>query len=146
MLFRSSAVWGINGIGIIIFLFLVFSREQIASHLQLGVDGPKFLLILLCNAFLFVGGQFILWMLQYEQKPIKYLALSLFQFLGVLILNIIFIVFLDKGIVGVLYSKLDRKSTRLNSSHVVISYAVFCLKKKKLHTPPPPTHQSLNAN
>src|SRR5690349_23317007 len=28
----------------------------------------------------------------------------------------------------------DRKSTRLNSSHVEISYAVFCLKKKKKHT------------
>src|SRR5207249_2799248 len=28
-------------------------------------------------------------------------------------------------------TKLDRKSTRLNSSHVSISYAVFCLKKKK---------------
>src|SRR5215475_15043382 len=27
----------------------------------------------------------------------------------------------------------DRKSTRLNSSHVKISYAVFCLKKKKNH-------------
>src|SRR5699024_12305550 len=27
----------------------------------------------------------------------------------------------------------DRKSTRLNSSHVSISYAVFCLKKKKNH-------------
>src|SRR5258708_19518831 len=27
---------------------------------------------------------------------------------------------------------LDRKSTRLNSSHQIISYAVFCLKKKKL--------------
>src|SRR5439155_17026273 len=27
----------------------------------------------------------------------------------------------------------DRKSTRLNSSHVAISYAVFCLKKKTLH-------------
>src|SRR5256885_1017126 len=27
-------------------------------------------------------------------------------------------------------SRLDRKSTRLNSSHLVISYAVFCLKKK----------------
>src|SRR5205807_7980469 len=27
---------------------------------------------------------------------------------------------------------LDRKSTRLNSSHLVISYAVFCLKKKKI--------------
>src|SRR5256885_12752554 len=28
----------------------------------------------------------------------------------------------------------DRKSTRLNSSHLVISYAVFCLKKKKRST------------
>src|SRR2546429_5053459 len=28
----------------------------------------------------------------------------------------------------------DRKSTRLNSSHGYISYAVFCLKKKKSHT------------
>src|SRR5256885_7845833 len=27
----------------------------------------------------------------------------------------------------------DRKSTRLNSSHLVISYAVFCLKKKKIN-------------
>src|SRR5438034_3380671 len=29
----------------------------------------------------------------------------------------------------------DRKSTRLNSSHTVISYAVFCLKKKKQNRP-----------
>src|SRR5258708_14201840 len=29
----------------------------------------------------------------------------------------------------------DRKSTRLNSSHQIISYAVFCLKKKNKHTP-----------
>src|SRR3712207_7357713 len=28
---------------------------------------------------------------------------------------------------------IDRKSTRLNSSHANISYAVFCLKKKKIH-------------
>src|SRR2546426_7379799 len=33
----------------------------------------------------------------------------------------------------------DRKSTRLNSSHLVISYAVFCLKKKKNHTDDPVT-------
>src|SRR3712207_7153331 len=37
----------------------------------------------------------------------------------------------------------DRKSTRLNSSHANISYAVFCLKKKKpihgLHSPTSPT-------
>src|ERR1022692_4363822 len=30
----------------------------------------------------------------------------------------------------------DRKSTRLNSSHLVISYAVFCLKKKKITDDP----------
>src|SRR5437879_10007190 len=32
----------------------------------------------------------------------------------------------------------DRKSTRLNSSHRCISYAVFCLKKKKTELAPPP--------
>src|SRR2546429_2416302 len=57
------------------------------------------------------------------------------------------------------YRGSDRKSTRLNSSHRYISYAVFCLKKKKrirdFHpaptaattgsfvTPPPATHPSL---
>src|SRR6266850_7350953 len=35
----------------------------------------------------------------------------------------------------------DRKSTRLNSSHLVISYAVFCLKKKKKHYPQQATNQ-----
>ena len=33
-------------------------------------------------------------------------------------------------LVAILVLMLDRKSTRLNSSHLVISYAVFCLKKK----------------
>src|SRR2546429_7126191 len=39
-----------------------------------------------------------------------------------------------------LYLLLDRKSTRLNSSHGYISYAVFCLKKKKNTRP---THTAL---
>src|SRR5258705_4207391 len=38
----------------------------------------------------------------------------------------------EKG--GRLYLYRDRKSTRLNSSHLGISYAVFCLKKKKKTT------------
>src|SRR3989454_2143752 len=37
---------------------------------------------------------------------------------------------------------LDRKSTRLNSSHLVISYAVFCLKKKKNSSARPPLSHS----
>src|SRR5687768_18008588 len=35
---------------------------------------------------------------------------------------------------GVMFVSEDRKSTRLNSSHGYISYAVFCLKKKKKNT------------
>src|SRR2546421_9736593 len=40
----------------------------------------------------------------------------------------------------------DRKSTRLNSSHDQISYAVFCLKKKKLRRPAesPPSYNHLS--
>src|SRR5947208_8877692 len=36
--------------------------------------------------------------------------------------------------IGMLETAQDRKSTRLNSSHQIISYAVFCLKKKKKST------------
>src|SRR2546426_7609431 len=42
------------------------------------------------------------------------------------------------GPCGIALREGDRKSTRLNSSHLVISYAVFCLKKKKRQ----PTTQS----
>src|SRR5690625_7000922 len=45
-----------------------------------------------------------------------------------IVLQRLFFQYLDDA--GV--KKLDRKSTRLNSSHVAISYAVFCLKKKIL--------------
>src|SRR5690348_5811597 len=59
---------------------------------------------------------------------------------------------LDRFAVG---DKADRKSTRLNSSHPSISYAVFCLKKKTTHQAPrarpspgqvrsPPPHQPFN--
>src|SRR5256885_8851954 len=49
-----------------------------------------------------------------------------------------------------LFFNSDRKSTRLNSSHLVISYAVFCLKKKKkqycLTTASPPHSMSCAYN
>src|SRR3712207_7530959 len=38
---------------------------------------------------------------------------------------------------GEALARIDRKSTRLNSSHANISYAVFCLKKKTEHAPYP---------
>src|SRR5438034_2584216 len=42
------------------------------------------------------------------------------------------------------HDDLDRKSTRLNSSHTVISYAVFCLKKKKKSAAAEMTTQDVN--
>src|SRR2546426_7965228 len=43
----------------------------------------------------------------------------------------------DRAALADLLGLVDRKSTRLNSSHLVISYAVFCLKKKKITLPVP---------
>src|SRR5690349_22269147 len=42
------------------------------------------------------------------------------------------------------WSPEDRKSTRLNSSHVEISYAVFCLKKKKPTRPDTAPHYTID--
>src|SRR6266581_3974354 len=56
---------------------------------------------------------------------------------------------LDRGVQGVHRRPVqpdgteDRKSTRLNSSHPSISYAVFCLKKKKENAPKRPNVRSL---
>src|SRR5436309_5243740 len=44
------------------------------------------------------------------------------------------------------FSTQDRKSTRLNSSHVKISYAVFCLKKKKSHNHRKQRHKITHPN
>src|SRR5207253_4775021 len=57
-------------------------------------------------------------------------------FKGVLVqigCQLVQIVFVEQygASIGSCIWKADRKSTRLNSSHVAISYAVFCLKKKK---------------
>src|SRR5690349_23401968 len=57
--------------------------------------------------------------------------LDLYKLIGLVVLVLLAI----QGFCATLYNALshgeDRKSTRLNSSHVEISYAVFCLKKKK---------------
>src|SRR2546430_6494482 len=52
---------------------------------------------------------------------------------------------LSDGVVSMPALGLDRKSTRLNSSHSQISYAVFCLKKKKtqLSLSPPLTYSMI---
>src|SRR2546427_1489961 len=50
----------------------------------------------------------------------------------------------NRGAEAVLAEQRDRKSTRLNSSHSQISYAVFCLKKKKSSAANIPTLEDSN--
>src|SRR5690625_5901368 len=50
---------------------------------------------------------------------------------GKLLFDIMLIIAIMVALLGSLRQQGDRKSTRLNSSHVAISYAVFCLKQKK---------------
>src|SRR5699024_12552989 len=72
--------------------------------------------------------------------PTEIYTLSLHDALPILTYVLVHLVVLQliypipQNVFQVLHQKnqfLDRKSTRLNSSHVSISYAVFCLKKKK---------------
>src|SRR2546422_5427116 len=56
---------------------------------------------------------------------------TLFRSLGLALSALIFALTGQAGPAGLFALAADRKSTRLNSSHGYISYAVFCLKKKK---------------
>src|SRR5690349_22168836 len=67
-----------------------------------------------------VGGILVGWIWPEFASNLKPLADGFIKLIKMLIAPIIFCTVV-----------LDRKSTRLNSSHVEISYAVFCLKKKK---------------
>src|SRR5690606_40781362 len=60
---------------------------------------------------------------------------DLFSGLGITTRSLLLVTQIKIAKPGNLYLLIDRKSTRLNSSHVKISYAVFCLKKKNIkHT------------
>src|SRR5438034_6968866 len=66
-------------------------------------------------------------------------------------LPLVVVILTALGLVTPQFLARDRKSTRLNSSHTVISYAVFCLKKKKqksrtCRTQPPLTDQTYTSS
>src|SRR5699024_12166694 len=89
--------------------------------------------------FLIGSAAIFIWYINYENIPNQLMSVLGFAaenpILLLLIINIILLLagtFIDTiSAVTIFTPLLDRKSTRLNSSHVSISYAVFCLKKKK---------------
>src|SRR5690606_2056826 len=110
------------------------TRVLVATHAPVTLDplrasqlGSFFL-----DALWLLGG-IVLWIPicgTFDEVRPSYPVRGVLLFLGAGVVPMIpgaFLTFADNP----LYS--DRKSTRLNSSHVKISYAVFCLKKKKIH-------------
>src|SRR5438270_13840453 len=92
---------------------LVFQKHPISSALSLiGVMGS------LAVLYLLLGAEFIA------------MAQLIVYGGAVMVLFIFVIMLLNAGTEKA--SNKDRKSTRLNSSHSQISYAVFCLKKKRI--------------
>src|SRR5256885_9139526 len=73
-----------------------------------------------------VSAALIVWMRRLRAAAQGLLACGLSLIVGGALGNMI-----DRLTLGRVVDFIDRKSTRLNSSHLVISYAVFCLKKKK---------------
>src|SRR5690625_6674164 len=92
---------------------LLLSMLIIYIILAIQFESLKYpLLIILGIPFAWAGALLSIWLTG--------VGLNALSFMGILILT------------GIAVK--DRKSTRLNSSHVAISYAVFCLKKKKIRT------------
>src|SRR3989442_2096700 len=84
-------------------------------------------------AVAYCGGRLVL---GEESKSLRLLVKDLLNKSPQIVLDLGDVTHMDSGGLGALVAlytsaRADRKSTRLNSSHVRISYAVFCLKKKK---------------
>src|SRR5438034_3581771 len=130
----------------------VKARLQVVVPLTLGIIAlllyltfgtvAETAIVMLSLPFALVGGVWIMWILNYNLSiavAVGFIALA-----GVAAeTGVVMLIYLDRAWEGVTEGgrrptlaelvgaiEQDRKSTRLNSSHTVISYAVFCLKKK----------------
>src|SRR5690554_7677645 len=101
--------------------------KYVGLQQQIKTNNRKSILLLLAFPFLVLAMVFLFFfIINYNEEGPPSLDLVLEQFI-----NAIPMVFIAVGIwFAIAYFSKDRKSTRLNSSHVRISYAVFCLKKK----------------
>src|SRR5699024_6319943 len=131
-------------VSLIIFLGIVFLRKQIQAFAQYIVQSRLYyisfgILILgtIVVLILTIPSTNFLAMLYHRYEQIGYMMAFILFFVLLLMVLIGSHLTKEKLIVEQQDRLEDRKSTRLNSSHVSISYAVFCLKKKKkknIHT------------
>ncbi len=101
----SSAYSGIMIINIAAMLILGLFYKKIGPLLGMGDDQVLMVLVILLNILLALGTNFLLSIWQYDQKAANYMILTVSQFLGILILSTVFVIFLDMGLWGLLLGK-----------------------------------------
>src|SRR5690554_206799 len=133
----------------LLFFFLALAVLKPAAFALGGTAmKPHYLLFLVLILCFDVLGSIPFANLRFKQRPIRFAFIKVANVVLTILFNLFFFLAcpwlqtkfpdafswftLERGIDYIL----DRKSTRLNSSHVRISYAVFCLKKKKTYTSP----------
>ncbi|NOZ74875.1 MAG: oligosaccharide flippase family protein [FCB group bacterium] len=100
-----TAFMGTVIINIVILTTIGLNYKLLGPFFGLQPDNFKLVLIVLLNIFLSLGGRFIQSIWQYQQKPFYYVILSWVQFLGILLVTILFVVVYQWGLWGVLLAK-----------------------------------------
>lgn len=77
----------------------------LGRFLGLDMSSASMILVVLLNVVLAVGVRFLLSLWQYHQKSLAYVGLSLVQFVGILVLTVVFVVYGEWGLWGVLLAK-----------------------------------------
>src|SRR5699024_12418908 len=111
---------------------LLGSQFMVSSFpLDYNMASMGFYVQLLLKAVVIVTMSFIALFVGMAMKSSKATIVSSFLLIFLTQANVGDFSLSDHAILPAVLMVLDRKSTRLNSSHVSISYAVFCLKKKR---------------
>lgn len=101
----SSAYTGIMLLNIAALAILGLFYKEIGPLLGMQNNQVNMVLVILLNLLLALGTNFLLSIWQYDQKATNYMILTVLQFLGILILSAVFVIFLDMGLWGLLLGK-----------------------------------------
>src|SRR3989454_294659 len=119
----------LNSLAVVLGLASLLASCVVAIPLGRFFHAPQLPLVVVAMSATFVITSFKTVPLALLQRDLRFKALAFIDLSQALVLAISMVGF---AVAGFRYWT-DRKSTRLNSSHLVISYAVFCLKKKKIN-------------
>lgn len=128
-----TAFMGTVFINIIILSIIGVNYKSLGPFFGLNPDNFQMVLIVLLNIFLSLGRRFIQSIWQYQEKPLYYVILSWVQFIGILLMTILFVVVYQWGLWGVLLAKTIVLGVIFIFSGVVILFQHFSFPSIKLY-------------